>query len=110
MKYDKLTECDTIFANKLFKKEVLDDFVFSEYPSKDVQMMYKALNFEKIRKGVMITEFTGEELMARAGLKSAGLSIKLGYAKNETIRKGIERLKRHLNKEDIKKIKRILKR
>ena len=109
-KYDKLTECDTLFANKLFKKEVLEDFVCSECPAKDMQMMFRALNFEKIRKGVMITELTGEELMARAGLKSAGLSIKLGYAKNEAIRKGIDRLKRHLNKEDIKNIKRILKR
>lgn len=109
-KYDKLTECDTFFANKLFKKEVLEDFVFSGYPAKDIQMMFKALNFEKIRKGVMITDFTEGEMMERAGIKSAGLSIKIGYVKNETIRRGIERLKRHLNKEDIKNMKRILKR
>lgn len=108
-KYDKLTQCDTFFANKLFKKEVLEDFVFSEYPAKDVRMMFKALNFQKVRKGVMITDMTEEEMLARAGVKLSAFSVKLGYAKNETIRKGIERLKRHLNKEDIKKIKRIFK-
>ena len=110
VKYDKSTECDTFFANKLFKKEVLSDFVFSEYPAKDIQMMFKALNFEKIRKGVMITAITQEAMMERAGLKYIGISTKLNYLKNETIRAGIERLKRHLNKEDVKNIKRILKR
>lgn len=108
-KYDELTKYDTLFSNKLFKREILEDFIFSENPAKDIQMMYKALNFEKMRKGVMITEFTQDELMERAGHNVKSLSIKFGYAKNEAIRKGIERLKRHLNKEDIKNIKRILK-
>ncbi len=108
--YDALTGCDSLFSNKLFRKEVLEDFDFGIDPVGEVAKLFHALNFEKMRKGVMITEYSQEDLLNRADAVPSNFAITVNYAKNERIRQTIEGLKRHLNKDDVKRIKQMLKR
>lgn len=107
-KYDALTRCDAVMSNKLFRKSVLDDMEFCENSADDVVRFYQSLNFEKLRKGVMITDMTDEDILALSGAKLSQTRIKAAYAKNEATRRLIEKLKRHITREDIDKIKRKL--
>lgn len=101
----KLTGYDTFFSNKLLRKAVLSGFSFGDDAAKDVNKMYQSLNFEKLRKGVMITDLSDEDIIRRSGMKAAPLSVKVGFRKNEAIRNLTEKMKRHITREDIDKIK-----
>lgn len=106
--YSRLTECDVFISNKLFRKNALQDFTFSAESAEDVKKLYKTLVFEKIRKGVMITDMTQQSILEKTDNNMSAFRIKMGYTKNEIIRKFIERLKRHITKEDINRIKKKL--
>ena len=84
---------------------MLSGFSFGDDAAKDVNKMYQSLNFEKLRKGVMITDLSDEDIIRRSGMKAAPLSVKVGFRKNEAIRNLTEKMKRHITREDIDKIK-----
>ncbi len=106
--YNKLTACDTFFSNKLIRKSSLQKFVFTENDILDVQALYRLFNFEKIRKGMMITLLTEKDILDRCKMKSLNFSIKANYLKNNSISLMIEKAKRRITREDIDKIKKKL--
>ena len=53
----------------------------------------------------MITDLSDEDIIRRSGMKAAPLSVKVGFRKNEAIRNLTEKMKRHITREDIDKIK-----
>lgn len=99
---------DTFLSNKLFRKDVMSDFDFGSDTVKAVHKLYRTLNFMKLRKGVMITDMSEEDIMARAGCDVNRFAIRAGYLSNETVRKMTESLKRHITREDIDKFRRRL--
>lgn len=103
--YSKLTKCDTLFSNKVFRKEAIKEFEFTDSPEKDVARLFSIMKFEKQRKGVMITDMTHEDLMKRAGYPVSEVVACRASVKNEYIYHTIERIKRHINKEDVKRLK-----
>ncbi len=107
--YDKITQCDSLFSNKIFRKSVLDGFKFTEDPVNDIEIFFRTLKFEKMRKGVMITDMTGEEILMRSGSGISTGIIRRAAARNQRMHDFIEGMKRHINKNDIKKIKERLK-
>lgn len=107
-KNSRLTMYDTFLSNKLFRKDVMSDFDFGSDTVKAVHKLYRTLNFMKLRKGVMITDMSEEDIMARAGCDVNRFAIRAGYLRNETVRKMTESLKRHITREDIDKFRRRL--
>lgn len=96
---------DTLFANKLFRRDIMEGYDFSQSKRKGILDFYRALSVEKLRKGIMITDLTNEDFIKRSGKKTMGIFALLSYGKNELIRFSIDRLKRYINKEDVKKFK-----
>jgi uncharacterized protein (DUF2267 family) len=58
-----------------------------------------------MRKGVMITDMTHEEILYRSGCRVSEGAVRRASARNQYIHNVIEGMKRHINKNDIKKIK-----
>lgn len=107
-RYNRLTACDIFFSNKLIRKSSLERFVFTENDISDVQALYKAFNFEKIRKGTMITLMTEKDILLKSKNRPSNLSIKVNYLKNNGINVMIEKAKRKITREDIDKLKKKL--
>lgn len=105
--YDDLTKCDTLFSNKVFKKTIVDGLVFLDEPVNDIDKFFRTLKFEKIRKGKMLTGLTQEQLLSRANIQISKSKIHRADVINLQIESIIENLKKHVNKEDVKKIKRL---
>lgn len=108
--YNKMTQCDSLFSNKVFRKAVIEDFKFTDEPVNDIEMFFRTLKFEKMRKGVMITDMTHDEILYRSGSRLSAGAIRRASARNQYIHNVIEGMKRHINKNDIKKIKEKLRR
>lgn len=102
--YDGLTKCDTLFSNKVFRKSIMEDFDFTDNPANDIESLFQNLKFEKMRKGMMITELTQEDLLSRTNYDISENKIRRADRWNQRIYNSVERLKRHINKEDINKI------
>ena len=94
--------------NKLFRKEALEGFEFSDNTAEDVDKLYRSLNFEKMRKGVMITDLSNEDILRRSNHRASNHKIRTAYKRNERIRVNSERLKRYITREDIDKFKRLI--
>ena len=107
-KYDELTKCDGLLFNKLFRKEALEGFEFSDNTAEDVDKLYRSLNFEKMRKGVMITDLSNEDILSKSNCSISNRKIRATYSRNERIRVNSERLKRYITREDIEKFKRLI--
>lgn len=107
-KYDELTKCDGLLFNKLFRKEALEGFEFSDNTAEDVDKLYRSLNFEKMRKGVMITDLSNEDILSKSNCSISNHKIRATYSRNERIRVNSERLKRYITREDIEKFKRLI--
>lgn len=103
--YDKMTQCDSLFSNKVFRKTVIDRFKFTDDPVNDIEILFRTLKFEKIRKGIMITDMTQEEILYRSVTSISEGAVKRASMKNQCIHDAIEVIKRHINKNDIKRIK-----
>lgn len=107
-KYDELTKCDGLLFNKLFRKEALEGFEFSDNTAEDVDKLYRSLNFEKMRKGVMITDLSNEDILSKSNYSISNRKIRAAYSRNERIRVNSERLKRYITREDIERFKRLI--
>lgn len=105
-KYGRLSSCDNILSNKLFRKSCLEGFRFGSRLEKDVDKLYRTLSFERLRKGAMITDMTDENFMARAKETPGELSIRLCHNRNSRTDRLIQRLKRHITREDIERLRR----
>ena len=105
-RFNKLTEYDGFFSNKLFRKSVLEGFRFGENSSEDVMRLYRNLRFEKLRKGTMITDISQEDMLRKLNCGRPRMRVKWGCAKNEAVAHAIQNLKRHITKEDIDRLKR----
>lgn len=103
--YDKLTECDTLFSNKVFNKDAIDRVQFTDDPVEDIKALYKTLNFIKLRKGLMITTMSQEEIIARIGNIATEKRAERASKRNQLISVIVSRIKKHINKEDVKRIK-----
>lgn len=105
-RFTKLTEYDGFFSNKLFRKSALEGFKFSANPSEDMMRLYRNLSFEKIRKGVMITDDSRANLLQTAKQEGLGASVRWRHAGNEAITHMLQNLKRHITREDIDRFRR----
>lgn len=104
-KYDDMTKYDTLLFNKMFRKSAIGGFSFSGDTEEAVVKLYTALNFEKMIKGAIITDITEAELLKRSKARIKRAKINMMYRKNECIRVVSERMKRHITREDIDRIK-----
>ena len=104
-RFTTLTNWDIFFFNKLFRKSALESFEFTENSQTNVMMLYKNLNFEKIRKGSMITYISQEDIFERKGDRPSEMILKLSQTKNRQITNATIWLKKHLTREDVEKLK-----
>ena len=103
-----ITSADIFMSNKLLRKSSFKEFVFTGKGELDSQALYRKFNFEKIRKGTMITTLSEEDILNRSNCHTSALVIKFKYIKNRGISKAIEKAKRIITKEDIENIKKKL--
>lgn len=106
--FSKLSECDMFLCNKLFRKAALEGFKFSSDAVSDIRKIYASLPFERLRKGTMITDMSEDEPVSRALHTPSESSIRFAYFKNEKASRAVEALKRHVTREDMEKIKKML--
>ncbi len=106
-RYDSMDEFDTLVSNKMFRKSSLSSYNFNSNHHEDALMFPAAFNYAKLRKGIMISDITDEELAANAPDKPNRLIVNMNYLKNDTEDRVIQMLKRHITREDINKAKRI---
>ena len=104
-KYGKIASCDNIFSNKLFRKSSLEGFRFSGRGPHDVDTLYRTLSFERLRKGAMITDMEDEDFLARAETSPPAILVKCRHSQNSRADRLIQRLKRHITREDIENLK-----
>lgn len=104
-RYIRASVADNMFANKLLRKELLEDYEFSDKSVDDIEKLCKAASFERMRKGIMIVKADEGHLYQNDHLP---LSVKLKASVNEGISRMINLTKKKFNKEDISKIKRLV--
>ena len=103
-----ITSADIFMSNKLLRKSSFKEFVFTGKGELDSQALYRKFNFEKIRKGTMVTTLSEEDILNRSNCHTSALVIKFKYIKNRGISRAIEKAKRIITKEDIENIKKKL--
>ncbi len=102
---DKLALCDNIFSNKLFRKNALESFKFTEDSREDMEKLYRNLKCERLRKGMMITDMKEKDFLVGMKCPPPQRTINFRHAKNSFKDRAINRLKRHITREDIEKFK-----
>lgn len=104
-KGDKLLSCwDLFMANKLFRKETVD------WQAPDMAKIRKALNYANLRKGAMVTTLDEADLESLAGKEPLAAAVKLMGLGNRLAAGALRCAKRRVTREDIKKIKKMLRR
>lgn len=106
---NKLCAYDSLLANKLFRKSVIEESFLIADSRVTCEKLFSALNFERIRKGTMITYLTEEEIIERAEIKPSAAYVNIHYAVNDSIKKTMGFLRRYINRNDISNFKRKLK-
>ena len=106
---NKLCAYDSLLANKLFRKSVIEESFLSADSRVTCEKLFSALNFERIRKGTMITYMTEEKIIERAEVKPSAAYVNIHYAVNDSIKKTMGFLRRYINRNDISNFKRKLK-
>lgn len=96
--------CDVFVSNKVFRKDSISYVAIPRDIKSFVKSEYSLLSFDKLRKGVMITDMSDAEIRKRAGLAKAGLNTVVMYATNEGTRRAIEKVKRLITREDIDRL------
>ena len=104
-KGDKLLSCwDLFMANKLFRKEAVD------WQAPDMAKIRKALNYANLRKGAMVTTLDEADLESLAGKEPPAAAVKLMGLGNRLAAGALRCAKRRVTREDIQKIKKMLRR
>ena len=104
-KGDKLLSCwDLFMANKLFRKEAVD------WQAPDMAKIRKALNYANLRKGAMVTTLDEADLESLAGKEPPAAAVKLMELGNRLAAGSLRCAKRRVTREDIQKIKKMLRR
>ena len=104
-KGDKLLSCwDLFMANKLFRKEAVD------WQAPDMAKIRKALNYANLRKGAMVTTLDEADLEYLAGKEPPAAAVKLMGLGNRLAAGALRCAKRRVTREDIQKIKKMLRR
>ena len=104
-KGDKLLSCwDLFMANKLFRKETVD------WQAPDMAKIRKALNYANLRKGAMVTTLDEADLESLAGKEPPAAAVKLMGLGNRLAAGALRCAKRRVTREDIQKIKKMLRR
>lgn len=96
--------CDVFVSNKVFRKNSISYVAIPRDIKSFVKSEYSLLSFDKLRKGVMITDMSDAEVREHAGLAKAGLNTVVMYATNEGTRRAIEKVKRLITREDIDRL------
>ncbi len=104
-KPNKLTFLDTMISNKMMRKESLENKIAIDQIPENLDNLYRNLKFEKLKKGMILTSLSEEEIISKAKTKPSRVNVFIHYEKNKIIGSIIERLKRHLTREDINKIR-----
>lgn len=109
-RYNALADCDIFLSNKLIKKEALEGIYLTGDGAEISKELYRTKKFERIRKNPMIvTASTWKKLSSKCEKPSA-LRMSFNNKKNTFIDKAVENIKRYITREDIDKVKSVLKR
>lgn len=109
-RYNALNDCDIFLSNKLIRKEALEDISLDGTGTEISQQLYRRKKFEKIRKGPMIvTAATWAKLSSKCK-RPSNIRISFNDKKNTFISNTIDNLKRYITREDIDRLKALLKR
>ena len=99
-----LSAWDMLTANKLFRKTAIAGRCLN------MATVRKALNYANLRKGAMLTVLSETDLQSMAGKKPPASAIGLMRLKNRMAAGALRLAKRCITREDIKKIKKKLRR
>jgi glycosyltransferase involved in cell wall biosynthesis len=102
-----LEKYDTLLCNKLFRKDVFSKYDIIEDGTKAIHSLYETPHFEKLRKGLMITDLSQEDFIRKAGESPSKITVNLLSSKNNMIANFINGAKRHITKEDIDNLKKL---
>ena len=109
-RYNVLSDCDIFLSNKLIRKTALDDISLDGTGAEISQQLYRNKKFEKIRKGPMIvTAGTWAKLSSKCK-RPSNIRIIFNDKKNTFISNTIDNLKRFITREDVDRLKALLKR
>ena len=109
-RYDALAGCDIFLSNKLMRKEALKDILLNGDGVQISKSLYETKKFERIRKGPMIvTAGTWEKMRSRC-VRPSALRMCFNDKKNTLINRLAENIKRHITREDLDKVKNVVKR
>lgn len=109
-KYNSLSIYDTFLANKLIRKKIAENLLNGSHDKELVKLLYSEKRFERIRKGPMLISAENWEQFKSHQATPSVLRMKFNNVKNSLISIAIEKIKRYITREDVEKIKSILKR
>ena len=65
-RYDSMLELDTLISNKMFRKSSIESYNFSSNYHDDALIFPAVFKFETLRKGIIISDITDEDLIENA--------------------------------------------
>lgn len=107
-KFGSIAACDCLISNKLFRKDALRRCGVYGESTDEVVTLYKTLKFERLSKGMMITDMDDAAILNRTAKKPLAFAIRLNAYVNNAVDRAVWRLKRLVTREDIDKLKKRL--
>ena len=112
--YKKEDSLDFFLSNKLIKRsgltrEILEK-LFKDSTTNKGEVLYKSLSSIRTRRGFVIMDMDEARILENAGVRKTSLSLKIKGSLNNGLGNAKEKAKRVIDKDQAKKIKKLLKR